>query len=59
LYKKARNGEIKGFTGIDSPFEAPEYPDIHILTEGRTIEESTLEVMTYIRPKINTITKKA
>ena len=40
LYKKARAGEIKGFTGIDSPFEAPENPDIEVKTNGLTIEES-------------------
>lgn len=40
LYKKARAGEIKGFTGIDSPFEAPENPDIEVKTKGLTIEES-------------------
>src|SRR5688572_15567469 len=34
LYKKARAGEIKGFTGIDDPYEAPEHPDIVIDTES-------------------------
>jgi bifunctional enzyme CysN/CysC len=32
LYKKARRGEIKNFTGIDSPYERPENPDIYLLT---------------------------
>ena len=41
LYKKARAGEIKGFTGIDSPYEAPQNPDIEILTANQTVEEST------------------
>ena len=40
LYKKARAGEIKGFTGIDSPYEAPINPDIEVKTENQTIEES-------------------
>ena len=40
LYKKARAGEIKGFTGIDSPFEAPENATIEIKTKDLTIEES-------------------
>jgi len=40
LYKKARAGEIKGFTGIDSPYEAPQNPDIEVKTENQTIEES-------------------
>ena len=39
LYKKARNGEIKDFTGIDSPFEAPENPAIKIATHQLSIEE--------------------
>ncbi|MBM7037725.1 adenylyl-sulfate kinase [Vibrio ulleungensis] len=39
LYKKARAGEIKHFTGIDSAYEVPVNPEIHLLTEGRTIEQ--------------------
>ena len=38
LYKKARKGEIKNFTGIDSIFEAPENPDLEIKTDIRSIE---------------------
>ncbi|WP_116869777.1 adenylyl-sulfate kinase [Vibrio splendidus] len=38
LYKKARAGEIKNFTGIDSTYEAPLKTDIHVETEGRSIE---------------------
>jgi adenylylsulfate kinase len=52
LYKKARNGEIKDFTGINAPFEAPLNPSINILTEGKTIEQSTSELYKYILPKI-------
>ncbi|MGF1533231.1 MAG: adenylyl-sulfate kinase [Bernardetiaceae bacterium] len=40
LYAKARAGEIRQFTGIDAPYEAPPKPDIHIFTENQTIEES-------------------
>ena len=40
LYKKARKGEIKGFTGIDAPDEAPLQADIEIKTKDLTIEES-------------------
>ena len=39
LYKKARAGEIKDFTGIDSTYEAPENPTIHIDTSDKTIEQ--------------------
>ena len=44
LYKKARAGEIKGFTGIDSPYEAPQNPDIEVRTENQTIEESVGQI---------------
>lgn len=44
LYKKARAGEIKNFTGIDAPFEAPPNPDIELKTEHQSIEESIEEV---------------
>ena len=40
LYKKARAGELKNFTGIDSPYEAPEQPEIHIDTVRLTAEEA-------------------
>lgn len=40
LYEKARKGEIKDFTGISAPFEAPENPTIEVLTAGKTIEEA-------------------
>lgn len=40
LYKKARRGEIKSFTGIDDPYEAPLHPEITINTAEETVEES-------------------
>lgn len=40
LYKKTRKGEIKGFTGIDSPFEAPDSPDLDLPTLNKSPEES-------------------
>jgi bifunctional enzyme CysN/CysC len=40
LYKKARRGEIKNFTGIDSPYEAPEHPEIRIDTGNMAVEAS-------------------
>ncbi|MPW28725.1 adenylyl-sulfate kinase [Agarivorans sp. B2Z047] len=45
LYKKARAGEIKHFTGIDSAYEIPTSPDIHVKTDGKTIEECAAEVI--------------
>ena len=41
LYAKALKGEIKNFTGVDSPYEAPENPELHLETAGRTPEELT------------------
>ncbi|AXT69660.1 adenylyl-sulfate kinase [Vibrio sp. dhg] len=39
LYKKARAGEIKNFTGIDSKYEVPLSPEIHVKTAGKSVEE--------------------
>lgn len=52
LYKKARAGEIKGFTGIDSPYEAPKNPAVEILTENLTVEESSELILDKIYPTI-------
>ena len=40
LYKKARAGQLKNFTGIDSPYEPPEHPEIHIDTTALTPDEA-------------------
>lgn len=48
LYKKARAGEIKGFTGIDSPYEAPLEPQIRIKTAQREVDDCVQELFTYI-----------
>ncbi len=45
LYKKAREGKIKNFTGISSPFEAPIDPDLMVDTENNSIEKSTLDIL--------------
>lgn len=49
LYAKARAGEIPNFTGISSPYEAPDNPDFSIDTTGKTIEEAADAVMEYIK----------
>ncbi len=51
LYKKAMNGEIKNFTGLDSPYEEPLSPDIHIQTTQSDIEESANIVVSYLKEK--------
>jgi len=45
LYKKARRGELKNFTGIDSPYEPPERPEIHLRTEQLSPEEAAEQVL--------------
>ncbi len=52
LYKKARNGEIKNFTGIDSPFQIPDHPSIEIDTATLTIDESVEKLLNRILPII-------
>lgn len=48
LYRKARAGEIKQFTGISSPYEVPENPELSIDTAGKTIEACAAEVLAYL-----------
>lgn len=48
LYKKARAGELKNFTGIDSKYEKPTCADIHIKTESQSLSESVNEVVHYL-----------
>jgi len=55
IYKKALNGEIKNFTGLDAPFEAPENPALEIKTEEQTIEESIETIYQFIISKIKSI----
>ena len=45
LYKKARAGEIKGFTGIDDPYEEPSQPELHLRTDQLSIEESVQKLL--------------
>jgi adenylylsulfate kinase len=49
LYKKARAGLIKGYTGISSPYEEPENPEIVIDTSLNTIEQSVDQIIAYLR----------
>jgi adenylyl-sulfate kinase len=51
LYKKARKGEIKNFTGIDSPYEHPKYPDFIIDTRNN-LEECIAELSAFVNEKI-------
>ncbi len=52
LYKKARAGEVKNFTGIDSPYEIPDTPDVTIQTGTLSVEESIATLMKIILPEV-------
>lgn len=55
LYKKARAGEVKNFTGIDSPYEVPDSPDVTIPTGTLSVEESIARLMEIILPKVKRV----
>jgi adenylylsulfate kinase len=51
LYKKARAGEIKNFTGIDDPYEEPTNPEIHLHSDQQTLAEEVNEIMNLLRER--------
>ena len=51
MYAKARKGEIKGFTGIDDPYEAPENPDLVIDTEHNSLSDSANKVRDFLNKR--------
>ncbi len=52
LYKKARAGEIKEFTGIDAPYESPESAEVTVATDKQNIAESVAQILEFLRPRI-------
>jgi bifunctional enzyme CysN/CysC len=52
LYKRARAGEIRDFTGVDAPYEAPEDAEIVVRTDKQTIEESVATIMERLLPRL-------
>lgn len=52
LYKKARAGEVKNFTGIDSPYEAPQNADVHIPTHELSVDQSIEKLLNNLLPKV-------
>lgn len=52
LYARARKGEIKNFTGIDAPFEAPNPPDLDLHTADKTVAECVEELEAFALPRI-------
>ncbi len=51
LYAKARSGEIKEFTGVSDPYEAPENPELVLDTESQTPEESAQQIIAYLEER--------
>jgi len=52
LYKKARLGEIKNMTGISAPYEVPVCPNLEVITDGKSIEESVKIILKFINKKL-------
>ena len=52
LYKNARSGEIKNFTGVNAPYEAPDNPDVEVITDNMSVEESVLKIYNTIKQKL-------
>ncbi len=52
LYAKARAGEIKNFTGLDAPFEAPKKPFLDVTTVGRSVDDCAFEIYDAVLPLI-------
>ncbi len=51
MYKKARNNEIKSFTGIDDPYDIPENPEMIIETENKSLEDSVKQILNHLKNK--------
>ncbi len=49
LYRKARRGELRGLTGIDAPYEAPDAPEIHLNDPGAEEEEQIEKILRYLK----------
>jgi bifunctional enzyme CysN/CysC len=52
LYRKARAGKLKGFTGVDAPYEAPDDPEIVVRTDEQTAAECVAEILTGLLPRL-------
>ncbi|MDP2562122.1 adenylyl-sulfate kinase [Psychrobium sp. 1_MG-2023] len=48
LYKKARAGEIKDFTGVDSTYDVPEFPQVHVKTAEQSIEQCAVQIVNFL-----------
>jgi adenylyl-sulfate kinase len=48
MYAKARRGELKEFTGVSDPYEPPVNPEVHLITDGETPDDSAMHVLEYL-----------
>jgi len=55
LYKKARAGQIREFTGIDAPYEAPEDPEIVVPTDRQSVDESVATILEQLLPRLRAV----
>ena len=55
LYKKARAGQIREFTGIDAPYEAPEDPEIVVRTDQQSVDESVTTILEQLLPRLRAV----
>lgn len=53
LYAKAQGGGVKNFTGLSSPYEKPEAPDLHLVTVGRSVEDSFAALRAFCQEKVS------
>ena len=56
LYKKARAGEVKNMTGISAPYQTPVNPDLEVITDGHSVEESVKTILEFINKKLKSNT---
>ena len=52
LYRRARAGEIKQFTGVDAPYEAPAAPDVHVRTAEFSVGDCVAQVVAFLLPRV-------
>ena len=52
LYRKARSGQLPGFTGVDDPYEPPSNPEVECRTDRESLAESVDKVLRYLEPRL-------
>src|SRR6201996_1655423 len=57
LYARARAGEIKGFTGVDAPYEPPEHPELRVDTATTEVQEAVSQIVEILRTRPRVLAK--